>query len=82
MSIVYEKDIARLGGTVNVEDAECFLEWVQTHPQGEIDLSACEHLHAANLQVLMASRLRIASWPAADDLARWMKNTFYLPQGD
>lgn len=82
MSIVYEKETARLTGTVSVEDAEPLLEWVQTHPQGEIDLSACKHLHAANLQVLMASRLRIASWPAADDLARWMKDTFYLLQGD
>lgn len=75
MSIEYKKNVARLTGVVDVEEAEGLLQWLQAHPQGELDLSACAHLNAANLQVLMAAKPVIAAWPTDESLADWLRNT-------
>lgn len=60
---------------LSVEDAEPLLEWLLNHPRGKLDLSACEHLHAASLQVLMAARAKIAAWPRSQMLADWLSAT-------
>ena len=65
MAITYGQDIAVFDETVSVDDAEQLLEWIQKHPGGSVDLVGCTHLHAANLQVLMASRVSIAALPTA-----------------
>ena len=72
MAIDYQTNTAVLQGTISVEDAEPLLEWLQKSPTGRIDLAACTHLHAANLQVLMAARARIASWPVDTNLRAWL----------
>ena len=75
MGIVYDhKRKASLVDFVSVEDAEGLLEWLVANPKGKIDLAACTHLHAANLQVLMAAKPAIASWPANEALALWIKS--------
>jgi len=73
MSIEYIKKTARLAEFVSVEEAEGLLEWLQANPKGKVDLAACTHLHAANLQVLMAAKPNIAAWPEDVDLALWLK---------
>ena len=73
MAIEFAKKSARLTGFVSVEEAEGLLEWLQTRPRARLDLSACTHLHAANLQVLMAAKAFIAVWPDNADLARWLR---------
>jgi len=72
MAIEYEDQTARLSGFIGVEDAEGLLDWLQSHPKGCVDLADCAHLHAANLQVLMAAAPAIAAWPAEADLAAWL----------
>lgn len=73
MGIKYEKNTARLTDFVSVEDAEGLLEWLQTQPKRKLDLAHCQHLHAANLQVLMALRPTISAWPEDADLAAWLR---------
>ncbi|WPL15923.1 hypothetical protein Thiowin_00853 [Thiorhodovibrio winogradskyi] len=63
------------GEQLSVEDAELLLEWLLKHPRGRIDLSACDHVHAASLQVLMAARPKIAAWPESQPLADWLTAT-------
>ena len=58
---------------LSVEDAERLLDWLIQHPGGRLDLTDCTHLHAANLQVLMAARPKIAAWPSRDVLADWLR---------
>ncbi len=58
---------------LTVEDAELLLEWLLKHPRGRLDLAACTHLHAANLQVLMAAQPQIAAWPRDATLAAWLQ---------
>ncbi|WP_426191023.1 hypothetical protein [Massilia sp. DWR3-1-1] len=72
MPIIYTDELARFDGIASVEEAELLLEWVQTHPHGAADLAACTHLHAADLQVLMAGAVRIAAWPTDDTLRSWL----------
>ncbi len=67
------KSLLRASELVTVEDAEPLLEWLLRDPQGELDLSACTHLHAANLQVLMAAKAKIAAWPSDEPLANWLR---------
>ncbi|WP_298597762.1 hypothetical protein [Zoogloea sp.] len=78
MAIKYEKNTARLTDFVTVEDAEGLLEWLQTQPRRKLDLSRCKHLHAANLQVLMALRPTISAWPEDAALAAWLRGALEI----
>lgn len=80
MGIKYEKKSVRLLDFVSVEEAEGLLEWLQAHPRGKVNLAACTHLHAANLQVLMAARAHIAAWPENAELALWLKGALAFQQ--
>lgn len=75
MAIAYKRNIASFQDTIGVEEAEGFLAWLQKHPKARLDLSACTHVHAALLQVLMAARIPMASWPEDETLTTWLKST-------
>ncbi len=74
MTMEFKKKLALLSGTVGVEDAEKLLEWLQTKPAARVDLSACTHIHPANIQVLLAAGTTVSAWPADADLARWLQS--------
>jgi hypothetical protein len=74
MAVTYEGNVARFTDTVGVEEAEGFLSWLQRNPEPKLDLAACTHLHAAQLQVLMAARIPVDCWPADDALTGWLKS--------
>jgi hypothetical protein len=59
MGIRYLKKHAALEGVVSVEDAEPLQSWLKNHPQGAVNLSKCQHVHASVLQVLLAVRPKI-----------------------
>ncbi|NKN34331.1 hypothetical protein [Marichromatium bheemlicum] len=73
MALAFKKVTVVVSEQMTVEDAEVLLDWLIKHPRGRINLSACTHLHAANLQVLMAARPRISAWPRHAPLAAWIK---------
>lgn len=81
MGIAYADKGATLTDIVTVEDAEGLLEWLQSHPHGALDLAECSHLHAANLQVMMAARPTIASWPRDAAFADWLRHALQPLQG-
>jgi hypothetical protein len=72
MTITYHDELAVFGDSVGADAAEELLNWAQKHPHGKADLSGCSHLHAAQLQVLMAARIPIASWPHEAGLTAWL----------
>jgi len=72
MAIIFKKNTAVFESTVSVEEAEDLLQWVQKHPNGKVDLSACTHMHAADLQVLMAARIPVVAWPRDSNLKTWL----------
>ncbi len=76
MAIEFKKKLALFGETVGVEDAETLLEWLQGKANARVDLSACVHLHPANIQVLLASKAQISAWPKDQVLHAWLQTIF------
>ena len=74
MSIEYKKNQLYFKQVVSVEEAETLLEWLQKKPTAKVDFSACEHLHPANLQVLMAAKPSVLAWPADSSFSAWLQN--------
>lgn len=79
MPIEYRKKDVLLREVVSVDDAEALLEYLQKKPAARVDLSACTHVHPANLQVLLAAKARVAHWPTDADLRAWLQSV--LPAG-
>jgi hypothetical protein len=76
MPIEFKKNRAIFRDEASVEEAEGLLEWLQARPVAKADLSACSHIHTANVQVLMAARTGIASWPKDPELRSWLEPLF------
>jgi hypothetical protein len=74
MGIHYQKQSARLTDIVSGEEAEELLAWLQKSSRNKLNLKACTHLHAANLQVLMAARPAISQWPDEQNLKSWLES--------
>lgn len=74
MPVLFKKNTVVFEGVAAVEEAEDLLAWLQKTPKARVDLSACTHLHAANLQVLMAARITVAAWPLDNDLTTWLQS--------
>lgn len=73
MSVDLSDAAAVLTGICDVAEAETLLAWLQTHPQGPVDLSRCEHAHTAVVQVLIAARPTLVGATAGGtDAAAWL----------
>lgn len=80
MPIAFEGTIARLSGQCVVEEAGELTEWLLADRTRAVDLAACEDMHSAILQTLMALTPGLASAPADATLARWLKPSLgHLP---
>jgi len=79
MPIEYRKSLALFRDVVTVEEAEPLLEWLQKKPAGRVDLADCTHLHAANLQVLMAAHASVKAWPREPGFADWLRAALLRP---
>ncbi|MBK1720697.1 hypothetical protein [Thiocystis violacea] len=79
MAVEYKKNLVVFHDVVGVEDAEALLEWLQKKRTAKVDLSACTHLHPANLQVLMASKPAVQAWPADAPLRAWLEPILTAP---
>lgn len=75
MPITYDEQTAVVSGRIGAEECQDFMTWIQSHPQGQIDLTDCEHLHAAGLQCLMALRPTIRAESADPRLNAVVKST-------
>jgi hypothetical protein len=73
MPIEFKTNCLIFRDVVQVEEAEALLEALQKKPTLKVDLTACTHLHTANLQVLMAAKPRICSWPQDPELRTWLE---------
>lgn len=64
---------AVLTGICEVAEAETLLAWLQAHPLGPVDVSACEHAHTAVVQVLIAVRPTLVCGADGADGAAWLE---------
>ncbi|CAO3429162.1 hypothetical protein [Azospirillum endophyticum] len=72
MPIRFEKTLAVLDGNCAVEEAESLLDWLKSRKRPRVDLSGCEHLHTAVLQLLIAARPAVVAWPEDALWRRWL----------
>lgn len=79
MAIEYKKSVALFKDIVSVDEAETLLEWLQKKPTARVDLSACTHLHPANLQVLMVAKPVVSAWPVDQALCGWIQSAMSPP---
>lgn len=63
MTIAAEGKSVQLSGTCTAEDAETLLKLLLEGAQ-EVDLTGCDYLHGAIVQLLMAARPNIIGEPA------------------
>ncbi len=61
MPITYTDTLAEVSGRIGAEECQDLQTWLQAHPDGQVNLADCEHLHAAGLQCLMALQPVIAA---------------------
>ena len=56
-----EPPVILLEGQVSIEETDQLFELLRQDPRPTIDLSACEHLHTAALQILLMLKPEIAA---------------------
>lgn len=76
MSIEYKKTKLVFSDIVSIEETEALLNWLIKKPAAKLDLAACTHLHAAVLQVLMASGASVVRWPMNEQLRACLHSAF------
>ncbi|MBF0613099.1 MAG: hypothetical protein HQL55_18420 [Magnetococcales bacterium] len=83
MAIDYQDNQAIMSDVCTVEEADGFLAWLRDHPQAEVDMAACTHIHTAILQVVMALSPKIVAFPEQVFLSRVMQSLgqFSSPPG-
>ena len=54
MPIQYGDNELEFCGRIGAEECQDLMTWLQAHPAAQVNLAACEHVHAAGLQCLMA----------------------------
>lgn len=69
MALQFDDQVATLAGTVTVEEAETLSNWLKAQQDAErgqpaVNLSDCEHVHAAVLQTLLALKPALVGTPA------------------
>jgi len=72
MGLNLNHKIARFSGICPVEDAGALHAWVQAQERPRADLSDCEHLHTALLQILLARHVEVTGLPKDPWLREWL----------
>ncbi len=70
MTVEVEGGVIRLSGRCRVEEAEQLLEFLSQGAKS-VDLTDCEHMHAALFQILLAAQPEIRG-PSASFIERWL----------
>jgi len=72
MAIEFNDAVARFKGQCRLEEASALFEWLEQTPAAKIDLSDCEHIHTAILQMLMVAKPELLAPPADPFLKQWL----------
>lgn len=71
MPISRRGKILKLSGVIGVEDAEIIYAQFEQQLFNKVDLSACQHLHSAVLQLIVVFQLPIHKYPTQKEFAAW-----------
>ncbi len=75
MPISRRGKIIKLAGVIGVEDAEIIYAQFEQQLFNKVDLSACQHLHSAVLQLIVVFQIPIHKYPPQADFAAWFSQS-------
>jgi hypothetical protein len=73
VSIAFKKTVAVFDHDVTIEEAETLLCWLLEKPNRKVNLKALQHAHTAVIQVLLATRPNVSSWPSDGPLSQLLR---------
>lgn len=68
MGIEFEENVAKLLGTISIEETEGLFNWLLETKDAKIDVSQLDHLHTSVFQLLLIFKPNIIGSPLANDL--------------
>lgn len=76
MSVSVNDDgTVRVSGRVPAEGVDDLLAALDAAPEARrVDLSSCEHLHTAGVQILMRRGLEVVAWPEPSEWTAWLRS--------
>ncbi|PVM82931.1 hypothetical protein [Caulobacter endophyticus] len=63
MSLRLDGDVIRFEGQCRVEDTETLVALLHKAPEAKLDLAACQGMHAAVVQAMLAFGRPVVAWP-------------------
>lgn len=72
MPIRYEGDAVRMEGVCAIEEVDGLLAFLERTPSATVSLEACEHLHTAVLQALLAYDVKLVGEVYEPFLWKWV----------
>ena len=75
MTISRRGKILKLTGVIGVEDAEIIYAELERQSFTKVDLSSCEYLHCAVLQMVLVFNISIHKYPQQPILANWLRHS-------
>lgn len=80
MTMELRNQVAVLSDAVSIDEAETLLGWMLAEPGLALDLTHCEHMHTAVLQLLLYVRPVIQHLPNSRLLRQWLGGALNLDQ--
>lgn len=78
MTIIQRGQVLRLSGSVGVEEAEELYSRLRAMSAPRLNLSDCEYMHAAILQLILGLNIKIKNYPKDVKLANILLNSYTL----
>ena len=72
MAIEFNDAVVKFEGHCRLEEASALFEWLEQTPAAKIDLTDCERIHTAILQILMVAKPELLASPANPFLKQWL----------
>lgn len=73
MVFEFKGSLAILSGILGIEEAETLYNWLLQEKEKLVDMSECEHIHTACLQLLMVFKPKFKALPERGDLRIWLE---------
>jgi len=81
MPTQYDGDTIVMKGVCAIEDVDELMKYLQEHPHARVDLTGCEHMHTALLQLLMHHRVSVLGNSYSPFIWKWVTPMLAAPGG-
>lgn len=72
MPVRYEEDTIHMDGFCAIDEAEELVRFLEEHPKSRVELSQCQHMHTALLQLLLSYRVELRGEAYNPFISKWI----------